>query len=101
MSQLPALPCGSPYATARTSAASNCERSSLTRSRKTLPARQSRASLLNGRLDVVMHSPRHMVVGPTEAFAPEQHAQIHDIDVLGTQRANARHYRSCASKAVA
>lgn len=42
-----------------------------------------------------------MVVGPAEAFPPEQHAQIHDIDVLGTQRVNARHYHSCANKAVA
>jgi NAD(P)-dependent dehydrogenase (short-subunit alcohol dehydrogenase family) len=42
----------------------------------------------NGRLDVVVHNAGHMVLGPAEAFTPEQYAQIYDINVLGTQRVN-------------
>ncbi|QHB33077.1 SDR family NAD(P)-dependent oxidoreductase [Yersinia canariae] len=41
-----------------------------------------------GRLDVVVHNAGHMVYGPTEAFLPEQFAQLYDINVLGTQRVN-------------
>jgi NAD(P)-dependent dehydrogenase (short-subunit alcohol dehydrogenase family) len=42
----------------------------------------------NGRLDVVIHNAGHMVFGPTEAFTPEQLAQLYDINVLSTQRVN-------------
>jgi NAD(P)-dependent dehydrogenase (short-subunit alcohol dehydrogenase family) len=42
----------------------------------------------NDRLDVVIHNAGHMVLGPAEAFTPEQYAQIYDINVLGTQRVN-------------
>src|ERR1700735_1651272 len=42
----------------------------------------------NGRLDVVVHNPGHMVFGPAEAFTAEQLAELYDINVLGTQRVN-------------
>jgi NAD(P)-dependent dehydrogenase (short-subunit alcohol dehydrogenase family) len=42
----------------------------------------------NGRLDVVIHNAGHMVFGPTEAFTPEQLAELYDINVLSTQRVN-------------
>lgn len=41
-----------------------------------------------GRLDVVIHNAGHMVNGPTEAFTPEQLAQVYDTNVLSTQRLN-------------
>lgn len=41
-----------------------------------------------GRLDVVIHNAGHMVLGPTEAFTPEQMAAAYDINVLSTQRVN-------------
>ena len=41
-----------------------------------------------GRLDVVIHNAGHMVYGPAEAFAPEQLAELYDINVLSTQRVN-------------
>ncbi|MEY9930627.1 NAD(P)-dependent dehydrogenase (short-subunit alcohol dehydrogenase family) [Catenulispora sp. GP43] len=41
-----------------------------------------------GRLDVVVHNAGHMVLGPAEAFTPEQLAQLYDINVLSTQRVN-------------
>jgi NAD(P)-dependent dehydrogenase (short-subunit alcohol dehydrogenase family) len=39
-------------------------------------------------LDVVVHNAGHMVVGPTEAFTPEQLAEIYDDNVPSTQRVN-------------
>jgi NAD(P)-dependent dehydrogenase (short-subunit alcohol dehydrogenase family) len=39
-------------------------------------------------LDVLVHNAGHMVTGPTEAFTPEQIAEIYDVNVLGTQRVN-------------
>lgn len=41
-----------------------------------------------GHIDVLMHNTGHMVFGPAEAFMPEQHAQLYDVNVLGTQRVN-------------
>ncbi|GFG65871.1 short-chain dehydrogenase/reductase [Mycobacterium kubicae] len=41
-----------------------------------------------GRLDVVVHNAGHMCLGPTEAFTPEQLAQLYDVNVLSTQRVN-------------
>jgi NAD(P)-dependent dehydrogenase (short-subunit alcohol dehydrogenase family) len=41
-----------------------------------------------GRIDVVIHNAGHMVLGPTEAFTPEQLAAVYDINVLSTQRVN-------------
>ena len=42
----------------------------------------------DGRLDVVVHNAGHMVFGPTEAFTPEQLAELYDVNVLSTQRVN-------------
>ncbi len=41
-----------------------------------------------GRVDVVIHNAGHMVLGPAEAFTPEQLAAVYDVNVLGTQRVN-------------
>ena len=41
-----------------------------------------------GRIDVVVHNAGHMVLGPTEAFTPEQVAAVYDTNVLSTQRVN-------------
>jgi NAD(P)-dependent dehydrogenase (short-subunit alcohol dehydrogenase family) len=40
------------------------------------------------RLDVIIHNAGHMVLGPAEAFTPEQLAQVYDTNVLSTQRVN-------------
>jgi NAD(P)-dependent dehydrogenase (short-subunit alcohol dehydrogenase family) len=40
------------------------------------------------RLDVVVHNAGHMVLGPSEAFTPEQVAALFDVNTLGTQRLN-------------
>jgi NAD(P)-dependent dehydrogenase (short-subunit alcohol dehydrogenase family) len=42
----------------------------------------------HSRLDVVLHNAGHTVYGPSEAFTPEQLAQLYDTNVLGTQRVN-------------
>ncbi|GAA0323692.1 SDR family oxidoreductase [Actinoallomurus spadix] len=42
----------------------------------------------HGRLDVVVHNAGHMVLGPAEAFTPDQLAALYDVNVLGTQRVN-------------
>lgn len=42
----------------------------------------------HGRLDVIIHNAGHMVFGPSEAFTPEQLAELYDINVLSTQRVN-------------
>ncbi len=42
----------------------------------------------HGRLDVLVHNAGHMVYGPSEAFLPEQLAELYDINVLGCQRVN-------------
>lgn len=41
-----------------------------------------------GHIDVVVHNAGHMVLGPTEAFKPEQLAQQYDVNVLGAHRLN-------------
>lgn len=41
-----------------------------------------------GRLDVVLHNAGHLVVGPTEAFTPEEIVKVFDTNLLGTQRVN-------------
>src|SRR5258708_18080278 len=40
------------------------------------------------RIGVVIHNAGHMVLGPTEAFTPEQPAAVYDTNVLSTQRVN-------------
>ncbi|MBU2667312.1 SDR family oxidoreductase [Actinoplanes bogorensis] len=42
----------------------------------------------HSRLDVVVHNAGHMVLGPAEAFTPEQLAAVYDVNVVGTQRVN-------------
>jgi NAD(P)-dependent dehydrogenase (short-subunit alcohol dehydrogenase family) len=42
----------------------------------------------HGRIDVLVHNAGHMVTGPTEAFAPEQLAELYDVNVISTQRVN-------------
>ncbi|MFI5935116.1 SDR family oxidoreductase [Actinoplanes sp. NPDC051494] len=42
----------------------------------------------HGHLDVVVHNAGHMVLGPAEAFSPEELAAVYDVNVLGTQRVN-------------
>ena len=39
-------------------------------------------------IDVLMHNVGHMVVGPTEAFTPDQLAELYNVNVLSTQRVN-------------
>ncbi|MDT5105318.1 MAG: hypothetical protein QOI25_2831 [Mycobacterium sp.] len=39
-----------------------------------------------GRIDVVIHNAGHMVLGPSEAFSPEQVAAVYDTNVVSTQR---------------
>lgn len=41
-----------------------------------------------GSIDVVVHNAGHMVLGPAEAFLPEQLAAVYDVNVLGAQRVN-------------
>jgi NAD(P)-dependent dehydrogenase (short-subunit alcohol dehydrogenase family) len=41
-----------------------------------------------GRIDVVVHNAGHMVLGPAEAFTPDQYASVFDVNVLGAQRVN-------------
>ncbi|WP_433041581.1 SDR family oxidoreductase [Dactylosporangium sp. CS-033363] len=41
-----------------------------------------------GRIDVVVHNAGHMVLGPLEAFTPEQLAEQYDVNVVSTQRVN-------------
>lgn len=40
------------------------------------------------RLDVVMHNAGHLVIGPTEAFSPEEMMAAYNTNVLGAQRVN-------------
>jgi NAD(P)-dependent dehydrogenase (short-subunit alcohol dehydrogenase family) len=40
------------------------------------------------RIDVIVHNAGHMVLGPAEAFTPDQYASVYDVNVLGTQRVN-------------
>jgi NAD(P)-dependent dehydrogenase (short-subunit alcohol dehydrogenase family) len=41
-----------------------------------------------GKIDVLIHNAGHMTFGPTEAFLPEQLAELYDVNVVGTQRVN-------------
>jgi NAD(P)-dependent dehydrogenase (short-subunit alcohol dehydrogenase family) len=41
-----------------------------------------------GHIDVVMQNAGHLVVGPTEAFTPEEITKVFDTNVLGAQRVN-------------
>jgi NADP-dependent 3-hydroxy acid dehydrogenase YdfG len=37
-----------------------------------------------GRIDVVIHNAGHMVLGPAEAFTPEQLVEIYDVNTVST-----------------
>ena len=39
-------------------------------------------------IDVIVHNAGHMTFGPSEAFTPEQFAELYDVNVLSTQRLN-------------
>ncbi len=41
-----------------------------------------------GHLDVVMQNAGHLVIGPTEAFTPEEIVKVFDTNFLGAQRVN-------------
>jgi NAD(P)-dependent dehydrogenase (short-subunit alcohol dehydrogenase family) len=41
-----------------------------------------------GRVDAIVHNCGHLVLGPAEAFTPQQLAEQYDINVLSTQRLN-------------
>lgn len=41
-----------------------------------------------GWIDALVHNAGHMVLGPSEAFTPEQLAQQYDVNVLGAHRLN-------------
>jgi NAD(P)-dependent dehydrogenase (short-subunit alcohol dehydrogenase family) len=41
-----------------------------------------------GRIDVVMQNAGHLVVGPAEAFTPEEMAKVFDTNLFGAQRVN-------------
>jgi NAD(P)-dependent dehydrogenase (short-subunit alcohol dehydrogenase family) len=41
-----------------------------------------------GRLDVVMQNVGHLVIGPTEAFTPEEMMTVFDTNLFGAQRIN-------------
>jgi NAD(P)-dependent dehydrogenase (short-subunit alcohol dehydrogenase family) len=41
-----------------------------------------------GRIDVVIHNAGHLVVGPTEAFTPQEMMKVFDTNVFGAQRTN-------------
>ncbi|MFC0541099.1 SDR family oxidoreductase [Kutzneria chonburiensis] len=41
-----------------------------------------------GRIDVLFHNVGHMVLGPAEAFTPEQLGELYESNVLGSQRVN-------------
>jgi len=42
----------------------------------------------SGRLDVIVHNARQVVYGPTEAFTPEQLAELYETNVLSAQCVN-------------
>ncbi|MBE2316649.1 SDR family NAD(P)-dependent oxidoreductase [Solirubrobacter sp. CPCC 204708] len=39
-------------------------------------------------LDAIVHNAGHMVLGPAEAFVPEQWHELYDVNVVGAQRVN-------------
>jgi NAD(P)-dependent dehydrogenase (short-subunit alcohol dehydrogenase family) len=41
-----------------------------------------------GRIDVVMQNAGHLVVGPSEAFSPEEMMKVFDTNLFGAQRVN-------------
>ncbi len=54
------------------------------------PADAAAAALVReqGRIDVVMQNAGHLVVGPAEAFTPEEMMRVFDTNLFGAQRVN-------------
>jgi len=57
-------------------------------SQDSVDAAIARIEAEQGRIDVLIHNAGHMVVGPAEAFTPEQLAELYNVNVLSTQRVN-------------
>jgi NAD(P)-dependent dehydrogenase (short-subunit alcohol dehydrogenase family) len=57
-------------------------------SEESVAAAVARVIADGGRIDVLIHNAGHMVVGPAEAFTPEQLTELFNVNVLSTQRLN-------------
>jgi NAD(P)-dependent dehydrogenase (short-subunit alcohol dehydrogenase family) len=57
-------------------------------SQESVDAAVAQVTAEHGRIDVLIHNAGHMVVGPAEAFTPEQLAELYNVNVLSTQRVN-------------
>jgi NAD(P)-dependent dehydrogenase (short-subunit alcohol dehydrogenase family) len=57
-------------------------------SQESVNAAITQIETVHGRIDVLIHNAGHMVVGPAEAFTPEQLAELYNVNVLSTQRVN-------------
>lgn len=55
---------------------------------RSVDAAVDRVTAEQGRVDVVVHNAGHMVLGPAEAFTVDQLDDVHDVNVLSTQRVN-------------
>lgn len=57
-------------------------------SQESVDAAIARIEAEHGRVDVLVHNAGHLATGPTEAFTPDQLAELYDVNVLSTQRVN-------------
>ena len=57
-------------------------------SQSSVDAATERVMSTHARIDVIVHNAGHMTFGPSEAFTPEQLAELYDVNVLSTQRVN-------------
>ncbi|WP_420994839.1 SDR family oxidoreductase [Cupriavidus sp. 30B13] len=57
-------------------------------SQESADAAAARVVREQGRIDVVMQNAGHLVVGPTEAFTPEDMMRVFDTNLFGAQRVN-------------
>lgn len=57
-------------------------------SRRSVDAAVDSVICTHGHIDVIVHNAGHMTFGPSEAFTPEQLAELYDVNVLSTQRVN-------------
>lgn len=58
------------------------------KSQESVDAAVAQVDAEHGRFDALIHNAGHMVVGPAEAFTPEQLAELYDVSALSTQRVN-------------
>ncbi|OIQ82887.1 short chain dehydrogenase [mine drainage metagenome] len=58
------------------------------RSERSVDAAVTQIETDHGRIDVLLHDVGHVVVGPAEAFTPEQLAELYGVNVRSTQRVN-------------